>query len=147
MNENAIYTTSLFSKVCSDILLKCAFSLTYIIYSFAFDTLKGEALVALMGLIVFDFITALFAVKKTGEKIKSGRIFRTPVKIVLYYLMISAGHFVELVIPQLSFLIDETILGFLALTEIISIFENVGKLGYEVPTNLLDKLKSLKKKK
>jgi toxin secretion/phage lysis holin len=147
MNENAIYTTSLFSKVCSDILLKCAFSLTYIIYSFAFDTLKGEALIALMGLIIFDFVTALYAVKKTGEKIKSGRIFRTPVKIVLYYLMISAGHFVELVIPQLSFMVDETILGFLALTEIISIFENVGKLGYEVPTNLLDKLKSLKKKK
>lgn len=147
MNENAIYTTSLFSKVCSDILPKCAFSLTYIIYSFAFDTLKGEALIALMGLIIFDFVTALYAVRKTGEKIKSGRIFRTPVKIVLYYLMISAGHFVELVIPQLSFIVDETILGFLALTEIISIFENVGKLGYEVPTNLLDKLKSLKKKK
>lgn len=147
MNENAIYTTSLFSKVCSDILLKCAFSLTYIIYSFAFDTLKGEALIALMGLIIFDFVTALYAVRKTGEKIKSGRIFRTPVKIVLYYLMISAGHFVELVIPQLSFMVDETILGFLALTEIISIFENVGKLGYEVPTNLFTALKDFKNKK
>lgn len=147
MNENAIYTTSLFSRVCSDIVAKCIFSLTYIAYSFAFDTVKGEALVALMGLIIFDFFTALYAVKKTGEKIKSGRIFRTPVKIVLYYLMISAGHFTELAIPQLSFMIDETILGFLALTEIISIFENVGKLGYEVPTNLLAKLRSLKKTK
>lgn len=136
-----------FSKVCSDILVKCGASLVYVIYAFSFDTLQGRGLVALLFLIIADFITGIYASYKTGHKIQSPKIFRTVIKIVIYYLMIALAHFTELAVPVLSQIIDETVLAFLAVTELVSNFENLSKLGYAIPQKLFTFLKDFKSKK
>lgn len=136
-----------FSQVCSDILVKCGASLIYVIYAFSFDTLQGKGLFALLLLIIFDFFTGVIASYKGNEKIKSSKVFRTVVKIVIYYLMIALAHFAELSVPVLSSILDETVLAFLAVTELISNFENLSRMGYAIPTKLFTALKDFKNKK
>lgn len=136
-----------FSQVCSDILVKCGASLIYVIYAFSFDTLQGKGLFALLLLIIFDFATGVLASYKNNEKIKSAKIFRTVVKIVVYYLMIALAHFAELAVPVMSSFLDETVLAFLAVTELISNFENLSRMGYAIPTKLFAALKDFKNKK
>ena len=91
-------------------------------------------------------MTGIWASKMVGEEIKSAKIFRTAWKFALYFIVVSSGHFTEVVVGSNMFL-DETIMGFLALTELYSIFENMKKAGYETPTELLKNISSLIKKK
>lgn len=110
------------------------------VFSFFFDSGHNQALLAVLILIIFDFLTAIHAALRTGVRIESAKIFRTAVKIATYFLLVSAAFTAEKTVP-LAFL-DETVLGFLAMTELISIMENTARAGYAVPRHLLDKLKS-----
>lgn len=82
----------------------------------------------------------------SGHEITSSKVFRTSIKIVLYFMMVSAGHLTEMIVG-LDFKIDEILLMFLSVTEFISIIENIGKMGFSVPQNLLNKLKDFKESK
>lgn len=108
---------------------------------FLFDGLLREAMLALLILLIFDFITGVAAAKREGQEISSHSAFRTAVKIAVYFLLISAGRMAEATIGSTLPFIDEAVLAFLGVTELISILENVGRLGYAVPLKLLNKLK------
>lgn len=138
-------TIQVVSKVCTDVISKCLLSVIYVAYSFSFDTLQGQGLIALMVLIIADFVTGIAVSLETGHKISSAKIFKTVVKIVIYYSMIALGHMTEYSVPVLNNFIDETVLAFLAITELISNLENFGKLGYAVPEKLLRALRKEKK--
>ena len=106
---------------------------------FFFNHLEVPALISLFFLILFDFLSAILASYKIGEEIQSIKIFRTALKIIIYYGMISAAHLTE--VAGLWFIpIESTIIAFLAVTEMISILENVSKLGYVTPKRILNKL-------
>lgn len=116
--------------------------------SFLFDGLLKEAMFALFILIIFDFITAIMAVRRTpGEMIESGRLWVTAGKISAYYLLISAGNLAEHGMQEVIPIIDETVLGILSVTELLSIFENAGRMGYVVPKKLIEKLSQYKASK
>lgn len=112
---------------------------------FFFDRLQGEALIALLCLVLMDFFSALLAAYKTDEPVRSSRIFQTALKIVVYFSLVSAGFMAEKAVA--IGVIDEVIMGFLVVTELISILENVGRAGYAVPTGLLNTLKDYKSKR
>lgn len=135
-----------FSDMCSGIALKCAGFLIYVSANYFFDLVQADALIALVVLIIFDFITGVIASRKTGVAIRSSIIFRTPVKIFSYFLLISGGHLAEVVIG-VNFFIDDIILSFLGVTELISILENVSKMGYAVPQKLLATLNQFRSTK
>lgn len=139
-------TSSILASVCRDFALKCIASIGLIGVNFAFGEIQYKVMLAILTLVIFDFITAIKRAYDKGEEIKSAKIFRTAWKIFLYFMMISAGVLVETIIG-FNFMIEETILGFLALTELISILENISHLGFGVPEALLNKLKELKKEK
>ena len=141
--EHINYMWEIMVTICSNFWTKSAVSTLYAIYTFFFGITLVAASKALLALIIIDFVTAVFAVKKTGQEISSAKIFRTPLKILIYFMLVSAAHLMETVSPILGFL-DETMLGFLALTELISILENTGKMGYAVPQKLLNKLHELR---
>lgn len=132
--------------MCSHFGMKCVVTIMGILMNFHFGDISRPLLSALFMLIIFDFLTGVGAAHITGESIKSAKIFRTAWKFVLYFVVVSAGYFTEVVIGYDLF-ISKTILIFLALTELISIFENVQKGGYDMPTSLIAKLKDLVKKK
>ena len=141
--ENLAYIPTLIGKVVSSFWVKFTGSFVFISYTFFFDSLHFQALIALFFLIMADFVFGLAASFRTGVEIKSAKILRSALKIVIYFAMVSVGFLAET--AGLGFLpIDETIIGFLAVTELISILENVANMGYGIPLRLLNKLKKYK---
>lgn len=138
-------TLEIITKTCQDIILKCVGVLAVYIYSFSFGDISYDVLSAVLVLTTFDFLTAIFAARKTKTEITSRRVFRTAWKILVYFMMISAGHLTEVVIGANLF-IDEAISSFVAITELVSIIENVAKMGYAIPQKLLHKLEELRDK-
>jgi len=132
-------STEMLIATCNQIAFKCFFALLYILYSFSFNVGHQVALISILVLIIFDFITGIFAAKFTGEEIKSSKVLKSAIKVALYFILISAGNLVENVVG-LNLFADETIMGFLAATELISLIENIGRLGYAVPRKFLNKL-------
>lgn len=128
------------SKLFDAALLKTVASVLFIFLSFGFDSLQHKALLALFMLMLADCLSAIWAAYKTGDTIKSAKIFRTPVKIVIYFGLVYFAHITEYGLPAMLGILDETVIAFCVVTELISIMENVNKLGYSVPTKLLSKL-------
>lgn len=142
--KNYIIGTS--AEVCSHIIAKCIVTFVYVIYSFAFDTLKTKALIALLFLTLVDFVTGILSAKISGEEITSRKVVHTAIKILVYFIFVASAFVTEHAVPQIAFFCDEVIIAFLALTELISITENIGKLGFAVPKKWLNKLQDLRDK-
>lgn len=144
--ENIKQVAQTFSSVCSNFAFKCVASASYIFYAFIFNPQHEAAMIAVLILIIFDFITGISAAKFTGEEIKSSKIFRSALKVAIYFMLISAGHLTQKAVG-LDFFLEETILAFLAATELISILENTGRLGFAIPQKLLNKLEAFRDNK
>lgn len=145
--DNIHYVGTLFGKVCSDIFLKCLGVATIIISEFFVDSILSKAMLAVFCLVIFDWVTGIFAAKISGEHIKSSKIIRTPIKIAIYFMLIASARIAEYSLPDVIRYLDETVIAFLALTELISLLENTGKMGYAIPKKLLNKLKSMRDEK
>jgi len=141
--QNYEYFEKLLNAMSDGFSYKIIFAGFYGIFAFLFDPTKTLSLTALLMLVIFDTITGVSASYATKVEIESKKMIRSAFKICFYFLFVSAGHLSEIVLS--SFLpIETTITAFLALTELVSIAENLGKLGYNVPQNLLNKIKKLK---
>lgn len=145
--DNVTYIGSVFVKICENITLKCILAGTLVISEFFLDTVLAKSMIALFFLILFDWITGIFAARVSKEKIKSSKILRTPIKIGIYFMLITVARLSEYSLPDVVRYLDETMIAFLVLTELISNIENVGKMGYAIPKALLVKLKSLRDEK
>lgn len=128
------------AKVMANFQVKIIFG---IIFGFMFDVSKQPALIAIFGLIIFDFITGYAGAKYTGEQIKSAKIFRTAVKLITYFGVISAGFLLEKAIG-FNAGADDLLIVFFGATEFISILENMGKLGFQTPKRLLNIAQDIK---
>lgn len=143
--EKIEHAHTIFTKIWSYLDLKIAGGFFVVIANFLFGSIQGKTLGAIITLIVIDFITALYAARKTGEAIKSAKAFRTPLKIIIYCGLIASGHLTDSVLPFA--IVSDTIIGFLAITELISILENASKTGFGIPQKLLGRLEEIKDSK
>ena len=143
--EQSKYIFTLVAKIVHNGIGKFVAGTGLSLVSFLFDSLQREALLALLTLITIDFFSALLVSYKTGETIQSSKIFRTALKTTVYFVLISAGFLAEKAIPV--GMIDDIIIGFLVVTELISIMENASKAGYMIPRGLLNSLKDFNNKK
>lgn len=142
------YFSVLFEKVFSHAIFKIVIGLGIALLNFLFDGVLADAMIAIFVLCLFDFVTAIMAVRyKPDEMIKSTKIWRTAAKLGVYFMLISAGRISEIATSNVIPILDETIIGFLAVTELISILENVAKMGYAVPKKLLHKLSAYRDEK
>jgi len=143
--DTVLYVPSLFQKMFSHLWLKFLGVVSYIIVYPFFDVNHLTALWALFFLILADSATGMVAAWKTKAEIKSAKVFRTALKISIYFILISSGHLAEL--AGLSALpLDETLIMVLATTELISVLENSAMMGYIIPKKLLNKLKEFRDK-
>lgn len=133
------YTSQLLENVFTNHITAKVFSVyTFAVIGYFFDLNKKEALVSLFILIIFDFIFGIASARVNKIPITSSKIRRTAIKLAVYFMLISASFLAE---KSISFLpIDETVLAFLVLTELISIIENAGHCGFAVPKKLLAQL-------
>lgn len=167
-SSQLLYVKILFAKIAENAPGKMLAGVAMTVMEFFFDgALIETAIASLLALVIFDFITAIGAcyipvfqhecseykkkhswdrcpIHKPGEEIKSAKIFRTALKIGIYGTLVSAAHLTETTIGA-NFIplnaIDETMLAFLGLTELISIMENSGRMGFQMPHLLLNKLR------
>lgn len=140
MNEITTYVPIMVTKIFTNMWFKVTGALAFISYNFFFDALHTQAMTALFFLIIVDFIFGIIASYKSGIEIKSAKILRTALKTAVYFTMISAAFLAET--AGMSFLpLDETVIAFLAATELVSLIENTANMGFAIPKKLLNKLK------
>lgn len=107
--------------------------------SFLIGDLYTDAVLAVIMLLIFDTCTGVLAAYIEKQVITSKRFGSSVLKSILYLVAISAGHFVDQSIPgQLA---QYSTIAFVAVTEFISIIENIGRMGYKTPQKLLNQLK------
>lgn len=145
--DNVKYIGTMFLKICQDVTLKCVAAGGLVISEFFLDSMLAKSMIALLFLMLFDWFTGILAAKVSGEVIKSSKILRTPIKIAIYFMLITTARLSEYSLPDVIGYLDETVIAFLALTELISVIENAGKMGYAIPKQLLNKLKSWRDEK
>ena len=146
IHETTQYICAAAKSLTDYITIKCFATAAYISYAFIFGDMHKTAHIAVLLLIGADFVTGVSAAKLSGEEIKSSKIVRSAVKSLIYFIMIAGAHLVEVAAPFVTFT-DETILAFLASTELISIIENSGKMGFAIPKKLLNKLQDFRDSK
>lgn len=130
------YIGYLLKKIVHAAELKWIAGIFLSVFSFFFDPLNNLALFALFVLIIIDFALGVSASRYTGQQIQSAKLRRSAIKMAVYFTLIAAARVTEHAIP-IAFL-DETVTGFLAATELLSVLENVGRLGFAVPQKLVD---------
>jgi len=112
-------------------------------YSFFFHPSQVTLMLALVALVTFDLITGVLAAKVNKEAITSRKMVKTAMKFGVYCVLISSAHLAEVMIIGDLYL-EEIMLGYIAITELISVIENAGKMGYAVPKKLLKRLQKLR---
>lgn len=132
------YSLNKIATLAEPSVLKVIVSLLIAISTFFFGHLYNEALQAVVMLMVLDTILGVAAAKVSGEVISSKRFARSIVKGIIYLTSISAGFMADQTIP-FAF-IQSTMIGFVGVTEFISILENIGRMGYKTPKKLLNRL-------
>lgn len=138
---------NIWDKLSHHTMIKTVGALGYAFLAYFFDSAQVAGLIALFLLIVFDFITAIANAYHKKIEIESRKIVTTAIKMAIYFGLVGSSHITEHAVPIMEGFLDETVLSFLALTELISILENCGKLGFAIPKKLLNKLEELRDEK
>lgn len=125
-------------------LLKVGATLVLLLM-FLVGDIHTQGLIAVMMLMVIDTCFGLCASWKEGKAITSRKFSRVVQKGIVYFMAISAGYFADLTIGWT--IIQATMIGFIGVTEFISVIENMGRLGYQTPKKLLNQLKDFQSSK
>ena len=116
-----------------------------IVYSFLFDPAHTQTLIALLALIILDFVTGITASKVNGDPIRSSKIRHSALKVFAYFGTIAGANLAEAGLISYLAVIDETVIAFFAITELLSLLENVSKMGFQTPKKILNQLQDIKK--
>lgn len=143
MRDSLFTLKSVFDGVWEFASVKFWSSLLVPLFGVFFGFENPAILQALFLLTAIDFVTGVCSARVAGEQIKSRIAVKSAYKVAVYGLLVSSGHLAEMITPGGTF-IEEAVTSFLALTELISIIENVGKMGFAVPNKLLNQLQKLR---
>ena len=128
---------SILEKLVSHPYLKLIVAEIFMFWSWCFEG-KTQIVFAVYLLILIDTVTGVIYAVRT-KNVNSRDFSRSPMKCLIYFIMLLVSRIVDrtLPIPLASPIMD----AFLVTTESVSILENFSKLGYPVPTFLVNKLK------
>lgn len=98
----------------------------------------------LLAFVVADYITGVIASSMEG-KLNSKTGMKGIAKKVFIFMFIAAAHLVDTVLGDLHLFRDATIFFYLA-NELLSIIENGGRIGVDIPPALLKSVEVLKGK-
>lgn len=118
----------------------------FLIFSFFFDINHSTSLLSLFMLILLDFISGVASAKYLGEPIRSSKVKHTAIKLTAYFAVIAGAHLAESGLSPSLAILDETVLAFFLITELVSLLENVGRLGVQTPKKILNQLIETKNK-
>lgn len=139
-----MYFQEIISTVIEPSMLKIA-TTGALIFTFFFGDFHQLAILAVLMLMIFDTIMGIMATVHEGQAITSRKFSRVVQKGTVYFMAISAGYFADLTIGWA--VIQATMIAFIGVTELISILENMGRMGYATPQKLLNQLKDFQSRK
>lgn len=142
--EHVEYLSYLGRKMVEFIEIKALCGVVWASLVYLFGTGQTEAILALFLLVIVDWVFGVAAAKKTGEQITSAKFLRSPIKLGIYFTLIAATHISEHALPEILGVLDETMTAGLVITELLSVFEKSGKLGYAVPQRVLNQIEIYK---
>lgn len=143
LSNTLLYIVDKTSAVFEVNTLKVVVSVLLSVFFFFFGNLYTDALVAIVMLMALDAFLGVWASKREGAAITSSRFADSVKKGIVYFMAISAGYFVDLTVPL--DLVQATMVGFVGVTEFISVLENAGRMGYSTPKKLLNQLRDFQK--
>lgn len=114
-------------------------------FSFFFGDFHTQGVVAVAMLMTFDTILGVMATYYEGQPITSRRFARVIQKGIVYFMAMSAGYFADITIGWI--VIQSLMIGFIGVTEFISILENMGRMGFQTPKKLLNQLRDYQSSK
>lgn len=114
-------------------------------FIFLFGDFHTQGVMAVIMLMLFDTMMGTMASWQEGKPITSRRFSRIVQKSIVYLMAISAGYFTDTTIGIT--ITQATMIGFIGITEFISILENMGRMGYHTPQKLLNQLKDFQSQK
>lgn len=146
-NLNVVTIKSIFANLLHNASWKALLSTVLVSFNWVFQYEK-EGLLVIFLLIGVDTITGFLSAFKEND-LQSGKFFRVCMKCFIYFTLIGTSALVDKVLP-LKFAATMT-MTFLGMTEGISVFENLNKLGKFpviglITSTLRDKLKNHGKK-
>lgn len=140
---NADFLKKTFIQITEYPALKALVSLGAVYIDWVFGS-KKETLLIIGLLVLLDTVTGVMKAYKKC-RISSASFFRTAIKCFVYFILLTTGACVDKTTPFPFALV--TMATYLSITEAISIIENLGAMGYPVPTVLVGRLKALRNMK
>ena len=124
-------------------VLKSIFSFAVVCYSWVFNA-NDDGAISVLILVLIDTLTGFIRSYK-DKNLNSYDFYKFAYKIFSYLILIVTAKLVDkTVVGSFASLIVET---FLAITEALSIVENLSQLGVPVPRALIERLKYIRDKK
>ena len=104
-------------------------------------------LITVMVLTVADLISGIMASRKEGKKITSSGLKRTIIKTTVYELVVMLGFLTEQFMTGDSVPVVKVLAGFIGITELKSVMENLERIsGMPMVRLLIEKLNQTDKK-
>lgn len=102
-----------------------------------------KTLGAILGLIIVDLLTGLWAAKKQHVTWSSAGLSRTIAKFLIYESCVLLAFIVDKYLPVPFVQLSQLVSGYIGLTELVSIMENINLIsGTNLLNNLITKLSS-----
>jgi len=130
-----------FVNIVTNTEIKVVLSIISFVGEFIFKA-HEQALLTVFLLIVLDTLTGVIKAAK-AKKLGSREFFRVAIKLVIYSILMACASLVDKALPLVIAM--PIMYTFLAVTEGISILENIGESGFPVPNQILNKLKVMQK--
>jgi phage-related holin len=141
---NAEYLSSLAHRIFQDIDVKLTAGVILSGWNYLIDPTGHNAALALLILIVVDWAFGIGVARKKKDEITSAKFLKTPIKIGVYFSLVSSTHIAEYAIPEAVRFLDDIMVASLVMTELLSILEKAGRLGYAIPKRLLNQIEHLR---
>ena len=134
-------TKEILASVGSHVFTKGLLSVLGVIGANLLGEENYKMLLFLGTLIVIDLLTGMIASITQGQPIQSRKAFKTATKATVYLLFFSASYLTHNIVPYSEF-ITTGVISFLAITELLSVMENMAKMGYALPAKLLNQIRT-----
>jgi toxin secretion/phage lysis holin len=140
--ESGSYIWGVLLSLKANFSFNAILSFFVIIFSYLFGANSLDIITCFVFINFFDFITGTIASKIRGEVISSNKMIHSVYKLLAYCIAISASHFLDIISGLSIMPVQYTTTTYLAVVEIVSVFENLGKMGFNMPNRVLNNLKT-----
>lgn len=105
--------------------------------TFLFGVADFNIIIGMVFLVFGDFALGVAASHSQGQEITPKQAFRSPLKLLVYGVMVAGAHIIDGMVLDTGF-VEQSMVVFLSITEFISILRNAGLLGFAIPQKVLN---------